>query len=108
MSNRCHQLLSGAVMLAALVCHDVFAQATYPKDVTDFLQSRGDCEDLRGNMSFTVPGRESDLRDALKDIKDQCRGTDRALDALKRKYADDPAVMQKLNGYDSRIERDSR
>jgi hypothetical protein len=96
----------GALLLAVTAFVHVSAKQPYPQDVTDFLQSRNHCEDLRGNMVDTVPGNTSDIQNAIKDTTDQCKGTDKALDALKQKYAGDPAVMQALNGYDNRIERD--
>jgi hypothetical protein len=33
------------------------------------------------------------------------QGTDKALEMLKRKYANEPVIMQKLNSYKSHIER---
>jgi hypothetical protein len=106
MHRHFYRPLSGALLLAVAAFTHVSAQPPYPQDVTDFLQSRNHCEDLRGNMADTVPGHTSDIQDVIKDTKDQCKGTDKTLDALKQKYASDPAVMQALNGYDNRIERD--
>jgi hypothetical protein len=104
-SPSCRPLL-GSLLLAGMAFSNVSAQQPFPQDVTDFLHSRDDCEDLRGNLADTVQGHASDVQEAIKDTKDQCKGTDKTLDALKRKYASDPGVMQKLNGYDNRIERD--
>jgi hypothetical protein len=98
--------LLGAVLFASTALVGVSAQQSYPGDVMDFLQTRDDCEALRNNVPEAVPGSKVDIRDTLKDIKDQCRGTDKALAALKHKYADDPSVMQKLNDYDTETERD--
>lgn len=99
-------VLCGAALLASMMCADISAQQTYPKDVTDFIQSRDDCEELRSSLPDAVPGHDADLRGVIQDIREQCRGTDRALDQLKKKYASDPAILQKLGSYDSQTERD--
>lgn len=99
-------VLCGAALLAGMMCTDVSAQQIYPKDVTDFVQSRDDCEELRSNLPDAEPGNDAKIRDVIQDIREQCRGTDQALDRLKKKYAGDPAVLQKLDSYESQTERD--
>jgi hypothetical protein len=100
------RLLLGAALLAGMMCTTVLAQQAYPKDIADFVQVRDDCDDLRQNMSDTLPGNDAAIRNAIADTKDQCRGTDKTLDALKKEYAADPDVMQKLNSYAVQTERD--
>jgi hypothetical protein len=107
MSCYSRRLLLGAALFAGAACTAVSAQQAYPKDVADFVQIRGDCDDLRQNMRDALPGNDAEIRNAIEDAKDQCKGTDKALDALKKKYATDPVVMQKLNGYESQTERDA-
>lgn len=99
-------VLCAAGLLAGAICTDALAQQTYPKDVVDFLQSRDDCEDMRSNLPEGLPGHDTEVRGVIYDIRDQCKGTDQVLDRLKHKYADDPALMQKLNSFEKQTGQD--
>jgi hypothetical protein len=72
-----------------------------PKDVKEFLFKRESCEHFLGEIPD--PGEKARMREVNKAIKDTCTGTDKALAALKKKYAREPAVMTVLKDLDPQL-----
>lgn len=44
------------------------------------------------------------MREVNREIRRLCKGTDKELAKLKRKYAAEPQVMERLNEFEHRIE----
>jgi hypothetical protein len=70
----------------------VMAQNVLPRDVQRFVDRRGDCDDLRR------------MKEAHRDMRKACAGTDKELVQLKRKYAANSTIMQVLNQFEAGIE----
>jgi hypothetical protein len=90
--------------LLALLSLSVTAQEGLPKDVEKFIAKREGCDHFRGEIP--EPGEKRRMRDLNREIRRLCGGTDRALAQLKRKYAMDVVVMQRLSEFDAQIEAD--
>lgn len=70
----------------------------YPQDVVQFIEKREQCDHFREEISG-----EPDIdngRDLNAQLDKYCKGTDRLLRALKTKYQDRPALLEKLNAYE--------
>jgi hypothetical protein len=78
------------------------ASETLPRDVRNFIADREGCDHMRGE----VPDPSDRQRmNALKQEMDQlCKGTDRKLAQLKKKYRAVPSVTKRLNEFDENIE----
>lgn len=76
------------------------AQAKLPADVARFIEKRDGCDHFRGEEPYDAERRAF----LLKNMNKLCKGTDRQLARLKKKYAQQPAIMEKLNDYDEQIE----
>lgn len=50
------------------------------------------------------PGNARGARQVGRKIRKLCKGTDKALAELERKYALDPAVTQRLSDFEAEIE----
>jgi hypothetical protein len=50
------------------------------------------------------PGDKQRMREVNREIQKLCKGTDKDLAQLKRKYAKNPAVMQRLDEFEPAIE----
>lgn len=74
--------------------------ATLPADVVAFQAKRDDCDHFRGEEP-TDPARAAFLEKALERT---CKGTDAQLTALRKRYADTPAVITALADYEDGIE----
>jgi hypothetical protein len=94
------KLLLGAVL--ALLSLPVIAQEGLPKDVEKFIVKREGCDHFRGEIP--EPREKRRMREVNREIRRLCGGTDRALAQLKRKYAMDEVVMQRLSEFDAQIE----
>jgi hypothetical protein len=79
-------------------------QRNMPKDVAVFVQERDTCDTLRGDLSDLHAPNDPDVQRTIAQTNEACRGTDRALTALKAKYSSNAEIMQKLNKYEVRIE----
>lgn len=72
----------------------------FPDEVTRFMVDRDSCDHFRGEEAYDAE-RLAYLQDNIAAL---CTGTDARLSLLRHRYADDPAVMSALRGYDDRIE----
>ena len=75
-----------------------------PSDFQKFVQDRDFCDHMRGEYPDFDPEHPEDMDTAIAAIEKACKGTDARLTALKIKYAKKPAMMSKLNEYESDIE----
>lgn len=71
-----------------------------PSDVRAFVDKREVCEHWLGEASYDDE-RAKEISNALQD---NCTGTDKKLSALRRKYKDQPVVLEALAPYDDKIE----
>ena len=75
--------------------------AELPPDVAAYVARRDRCDHWRGEASDD-PYRAAQIARAAQQ---ECRGSDTALDRLRRRYARDRTVTRRLDVYDSHIER---
>jgi hypothetical protein len=73
-----------------------------PADVRAFIDDREGCDHMRGEIP--EPGDKQRMKELGREIDKLCKGTDRRLANLKRKYASDRDVTRRLNGFESSIE----
>ncbi len=94
-TERC---LAAAALLAALAgC----VSTPPPVDLPTFLERRQMCDHFRGEIPD--PPDPQRLAQVQQQIDESCRGSDAQLAALKQRYRDDPAVMQRLEALEPRI-----
>lgn len=86
-----------------------------PADVLAFLDRRVSCEHWRGEpyaepaeLAAADPPRRAELEqrrdEIVRNVNDECGGTDVALAALRRRYATDPMLHELLGAFEDRIE----
>ena len=80
----------------------VFAAEKLPNDVRQFIAQRDACDHFRGELPD--PEEAERMREVTGQIEKRCRGTDRRLRSLKKKYGSDAKVKKRLNVYDGQIE----
>jgi hypothetical protein len=80
----------------------VFAAEKLPNDVRQFIVQRDACDHFRGELPD--PDAAERMREVTGQIEKHCRGTDRRLRSLKKKYGSDANVKKRLNVYDEQIE----
>ena len=87
-------------MIAATLLALAAAPQTLPRDVRAYVARRNDCDHFRGEAS------PDETRQAEIDAETLrlCKGSDRQLARLKRKYTRNRAVQHALADYDPRIE----
>jgi hypothetical protein len=90
-----------SVVLELLSVH-VGAQETLPKDVERFIEKREGCDHFRGEIPD--PEQKPRMREVNREMTRFCSGTDMALFGLKRKYAKDDVVMERLGEFEPHIE----
>lgn len=73
-----------------------------PKDVSSFISKRDGCDHFRGELPD--PSEKKRMKEVIRKINTLCKGTDEALAALKKKYANNAKVMSLLNEYEEEIE----
>ncbi|MDB6141996.1 MAG: hypothetical protein JWP80_1040 [Pseudomonas sp.] len=78
------------------------AQTAVPADLIAFVDKRDACDHLRGELPD--PEEQEQLEAVINDVNQQCKGTDAALQKLKKKYAENASVLQVLNRYEMNIE----
>jgi len=91
-----------ALLLLAVNFHAVCAEAALPKDVRAFVKKRDGCEHFRGEVPD--PSEKARMKEVSRQIHAFCKGTDKALAGLKRKYASNSVVMARLSEYEDEIE----
>jgi hypothetical protein len=80
----------------------LLANESLPRDVQRFIDKREGCDHMRGELPD--PSEKQRMREVNREIQKLCKGTDKALTRLKRKYVANPAVMQRLNEFEPGIE----
>ena len=81
----------------------VFASATavaLPAEVLAFIAQRESCDHFRGEEGYDAERRAF----LAKALAKTCTGTDRALAALRERFAAQPAVLAALKDFEVRIE----
>ena len=90
------------LVLLAFPLSTIFAAEKLPSDVRQFIAQRDACDHFRGELP--EPEEAERMREVTGQINRLCRGTDRRLVLLKKKYASDVAVKKRLNVYEKEIE----
>lgn len=80
----------------------------YPPDVQAFVIDRDVCDHFRGEpWPESDSGADRERRRQIVDgVRTACAGTDRQLEALLARYADDAGVMRLLSEFERGIESD--
>lgn len=91
-----------SMVLFLLSAHLVCAAPALPKDVRSFIKKREGCEHFRGEIP--EPSEKWRMKEVARQLNALCKGTDNALAALKKKYANDAEVMSHLEAYEDLIE----
>jgi len=89
-------------ILLLFSCSSIFAAEKLPNDVRKFIAQRDECDHFRGELP--EPEEAERMREVTGQIAKHCRGTDRRLRLLKKKYGSDANVKKRLNVYDEQIE----
>jgi hypothetical protein len=89
----------------ALLAIPAVAHSALPKDVERFIAQREGCDHFRGELP--EPGEKSRMKEVNSEIRRLCKGTDKALASLKKKYANDATVMKSLDEFEPQIEASS-
>lgn len=77
------------------------ASPTLPCDVLRFIEKRDICDHLRGELP-------ENPETSTTDVDKYCKGTDKKLAELLKKYSNRPDIQETLSSYDSKIESNSR
>lgn len=95
--------MKNQLMLICLLATQAYvAAAPLPKDVTRFVERREGCDHFRGEIpESTDPDRMDEINRELKKL---CKGTDKQLLQLKKKYAADASVAAVLAEFEPNIE----
>jgi hypothetical protein len=89
------------LMLAASV-QTLHAAEPLPHDVQQFIEQRDSCEHFRGEVPQPDEGER--MEEVSRQFDKYCRGTDKKLAILKKKYSKDAAVRKRLAEYELKIE----
>jgi hypothetical protein len=89
------------VLVASFALHAA-ATERLPADVRAFIEEREGCDHMRGEIPDASDKQR--MREVSREIEKLCKGTDRRLARLKRKYASDRVVTRHLNGFEASIE----
>ncbi|GAB3437908.1 hypothetical protein NX773_19530 [Massilia solisilvae] len=81
---------------------DLRATEAFPRDVQKFIDDREGCDHMRGEEP--EPGDRQRARELKREMDRLCKGTDRKLAQLKKKYAASAIVMKRLGEFDPQIE----
>ncbi len=88
------------LLLLTSTCLYAWAQEKLPADVARFIEKRDGCDHFRGEEPYDAERSEF----LLKQMNRLCKGSDTRLAQLKKKYAQQAAIMEKLNEYEEQIE----
>lgn len=83
----------------------VLAAGPLPSDVKKFVDRREGCDHMRGELPY--PSEKQRMKEVNREIERLCKGTDDQLAQLKRKYASNGPVMQRLKEFEVVIEAGS-
>lgn len=75
--------------------------AQLPKEVQRFIDRREGCDHMRGEDG---DGDQQRQKEILRELDRYCTGTDKALARLRKKYAENPAVIARLKDFEDVIE----
>lgn len=76
-----------------------------PQEVKSYIAERNICDHFRGEPIEGNSPEQIERREFVADSLDiYCSGTDKRLAALKRRYKNNRAAMDKLSQYEKRIE----
>jgi hypothetical protein len=78
------------------------ANESLPHDVQSFVDKREGCDHMRGEIP--EPSEKRRMREVSREMQKLCKGTDKELVQLKKKYAKNRVVMQRLDEFESGIE----
>ena len=88
-------LLKAAVFMICLNFGSAKAiEVSFPADVAKYVEQREGCDHFRGEVPD--PPDAQRMREIEREIRKLCTDTDKKLNKLKRKYAEDQAVMKRL------------
>jgi hypothetical protein len=88
------------VYICLAAAFPAWADERLPEDVARFIERRDGCDHFRGEEAYDEERRQF----LLQKMIETCKGTDRQLAALKKKYRGQKQVMEKLSGYEPKIE----
>jgi hypothetical protein len=74
------------------------AEKSLPRDVQMFIDRREGCDHMRAELPD--PGEKQHAKEVSREIVKLCKGTDKRLAQLKKKYASDAVVVQRLNEFE--------
>jgi hypothetical protein len=95
-------LLKILVIVAVSFALQASANEKLPADVRAFIADREGCDHMRGEIPD--PPDPQRMEEVNREIDKLCKGTDRRLAGLKRKYAANRVVAKRLNAFEPRIE----
>lgn len=78
------------------------AQNSFPRDVQGFIERREGCDHMRGEVPDSSEKRR--VKEIDHEIQKLCKGTDRAMAQLKKKYAANASIIARLNEFEDPIE----
>jgi hypothetical protein len=80
------------------------ADSTLPVEVAAFIKQRDVCERFLSESEQADPNDIERQKYLDKNLIQYCTGSDAELRRLKRLYASDARIMQRLSGYETDIE----
>lgn len=72
-----------------------------PREVVKFVERREACEHFRGEIPNV--DQKKRLEEVIRKTNTFCRGTDKKLAYLRKKYARDTGVIDRLKDYEAEI-----
>lgn len=93
---------AAAVILCIIFGSADAAEEKLPADVAKYVEQREGCDHFRGEVPD--PPDAQRMKEIEREILKLCKGTDKTLSKLKRKYAKDQTVMKRLNEFEDNIE----
>jgi hypothetical protein len=98
----CRPKVIGWMLAFALLCG--CASNGVPREVEAFVKKRDACDHFRGEVPDPGPDQMVRMKEVSDAIAEFCSGTDAELGTLRARYRKDSSIMQRLAGYESRIE----
>ncbi|MBQ5941011.1 MULTISPECIES: hypothetical protein [unclassified Massilia] len=95
-----------ALFISLIIAPPLPATEQMPEDVQDFIEQRDTCDRFRGELPD--PEEHERMREVNLQLKKFCRGSDRKLASLKKKYRSSAAVQRRLAQYEPQIESERR
>ena len=95
---------------ATELCEKAEKIPNLPPDVRAFVDDRDGCDHFRGEPwsegnDPEVKGRREFI---FQNLKELCTGTDKRLKELRKKYRHEKLISELLDGYEVKIERNSK